>query len=235
MGTRLPIIGIVSNFRSKEQEYFVPSAYVDAVAGAGGQPLILPYGGSAAAILPLLDGILLTGGSDFSPELYGGRHHPAISEILENRDSFEIRLTESALETEKPILAICRGMQLVNVLRGGAIFDHTLDDRPRETRDHRDGTPLNEVVHEVIFTAGSKLAQICGVDRAKVNSMHHQAISRLGAGLVAAAYAPDGVVEAIEDPESRFLIGIQWHPERLQHDPANERIVSAFVSACENS
>lgn len=231
MTSKAPLIGIVSNFNSAKAEYFVPRGYVNAVRQAGGRPILLPYG-DPADTLELLDGLLLTGGTDFAPELYGGRHHPAMSEILTERDAFEIALARSALQTDLPILGICRGMQLLNVLRGGSLYDHTLDDRADETRDHRDGTPLEQIVHDIRIEPGTRLHAICGVTASPVNSMHHQAVARVGEKLVATAFAPDGVIEAIEDPARPFLLGVQWHPERRQEDAANRRIVEAFVAAC---
>ncbi|MGF7160788.1 putative glutamine amidotransferase [Rhodoligotrophos appendicifer] len=229
-----PLIGIVSNFRRADNEYYLPSAYIDAVLAAGGRPIILPYGTEADAAhhVGLLDGLLLTGGTDFSPELYGGRHHPAMSDILSNRDDFEICLTHIALASSKPILAICRGMQLVNVLRGGTIFDHTLDQRECPTDDHRTGAAIGELVHDVEIIDGSRLHAICRTTRLPVNSMHHQAIDRLGDSLVISALAPDGVIEALEDPRHPFLLAIQWHPEQRQKDEPNKRIIEAFITAC---
>lgn len=229
-----PFIGVVSNYRSAQQEYFLPEAYIEALAGEGGNAIILPYApqGDVNHFVCMVDGLVLTGGTDFAPELYGGRHHPAMSEILANRDTFEFALARAALASGKPLLTICRGMQLINVLRGGTIFDHTLDDRQHPSYDHRDGTALSELVHDVELAEGSRLRAICGPSRMKVNSMHHQAIDRLGEGLVVAARAPDGVVEAVEDPGHPFLFGLQWHPEQRQQDDFNRRIIRAFVEAC---
>jgi len=234
MGKAGPLIGVTSNFHSAPKEYYLPSAYLNAVMAAGGVPIILPYGSPEAAndYLALVDGLLLTGGTDFTPELYGGQHHPKTSEILEERDRFEIDLVRKALAMDMPVLAICRGMQLVNVLRGGTIYDDTLSMREQPTEDHRDGRPIGDLAHQVTIRQGTKLATICLAETAEVNSLHHQAVDKVGDGLVVSAEAPDGVIEAIEDPEHPFLLGIQWHPEHLQKDPAHKRIMDAFIAAC---
>ncbi|QIE44215.1 gamma-glutamyl-gamma-aminobutyrate hydrolase family protein [Pseudohalocynthiibacter aestuariivivens] len=130
--TKPPLIAVTSNFNSAKNEYYLLAPYVEAVSKAGGQPVMLPYcyDGDLVQYASRFDGVVFTGGTDFSPDYYGGQHHSEISEVLSNRDGFEFEFAKAVLKSGMPVLGICRGMQLVNVLRGGTIFDHTLDQRP---------------------------------------------------------------------------------------------------------
>ncbi|SCK08536.1 putative glutamine amidotransferase [Variovorax sp. HW608] len=231
-----PIIGVVSNFDLEKDGYFCFAHYVRAIEEAGALPVILPYV-NAHDVSPMLDfisGLVLTGGGDFPTELYGADPHPAVQRMIPERDKFEFALARSALDRSMPILGICRGMQILNVLGGGTIYPHTVDEVTTAI-DHRDGTPLDQSVHEVQVEPNTRLWQLCGMPTKsfRVNSYHHQAVNRVAPGFVVSARADDGVIEAIEAPDSPFLVGVQWHPEWMyEAEPACRQLFDNFVNAC---
>ncbi|HEU5373368.1 MAG TPA: gamma-glutamyl-gamma-aminobutyrate hydrolase family protein [Gaiellaceae bacterium] len=187
----------------------VPADYVRAVSAAGGAPVLVPPGASLPETLDAVDGLVFSGGSDLDPELYEAEPHPETSGVIRERDDFELELMRAALERDVPMLAICRGSQVLNVALGGDLEQHVPD---------RIGTDLHKEVngvfadHDVDVLAGTRLASILD-DRQDVKSHHHQGFGRLGSGLREAARAPDGTVEALEDPARRFTVGVLWHPE----------------------
>ncbi|MCS3765622.1 MULTISPECIES: gamma-glutamyl-gamma-aminobutyrate hydrolase family protein [Bradyrhizobium] len=230
------VIGIVSNFDVEKNGYFSPAHYVRAIEKAGALPIILPYvkADDVEAVLDQISGLVLTGGGDFPTELYGASPHPTVRRFIPERDNFEFALTRSALDRTMPILGICRGMQILNVVAGGTIYPHTLDELTNVI-DHRDGTPLDQTVHEVRLEQGTQLWRLCGEQSSsfRVNSLHHQAIKQLASEFVVCARADDGVVEAIEAPRRPFVIGIQWHPEFMyDSEPACRRLIDDFVKTC---
>jgi putative glutamine amidotransferase len=187
--------------------------YIEGTRGAGGRPLVIPADPYLADdpddVLDLLDAIVFVGGDDVAPELYGAERHPRTGRRHQRRDAVELALMRRALERDLPVLAICRGFQVLNVARGGTLIQH-LD-------DHLDGRPHREDdshygVHPITTDAGSRLRAIVG-ERATVHSHHHQGVDRLGEGLVVTARADDGVIEGIEDPSRRFAVGVLWHPD----------------------
>lgn len=189
----------------------VPTEYARAVWEAGGLPLLLPMLPPDAApdVLTRLDGLLFTGGGDVGSDLYGRPPHPETYGVDDARDVFERALVEAILESKKPLLAVCRGIQILNVALGGSLVQHL----PDQGTDHWGGR--FEPLHEVSLAPDSQLAGIYGKPVLRVNSIHHQALERIGAGLRPVGHAPDGVTEAIELVEpDRWVIGIQWHPER---------------------
>jgi gamma-glutamyl-gamma-aminobutyrate hydrolase PuuD len=187
----------------------VPADYVRAVTAAGGAPVLVPPGASLPETLDLVDGLVFSGGSDLDPELYDAEAHPETNGVIRERDDFELELMRAALERDMPMLAICRGSQVLNVALGGDLEQHVPD---------RVGTHVHKEVngvfadHDVEVVAGTKLASIIG-DRHDVKSHHPQGFGRLGSGLREAARAPDGTVEALEDTTRRFALGVLWHPE----------------------
>jgi putative glutamine amidotransferase len=188
----------------------VPLAYVHAVEGAGGRALLVPPSESAVdETLDVLDGLVLSGGNDLDPGLYGAEPHPETRGIVAERDRGELALLEGALERNLPVLAVCRGSQVLNVLRGGDLVQHLPDEVGHERHRHRPGAFSD---HAVVLEEGSRLAAVLG-SRAPVKSHHHQGFGRVGRGLRVAARADDGTLEAVEDPERRFAIGVLWHPE----------------------
>jgi len=187
----------------------VPADYVRAVSSAGGVPVLIPPGSSPPETLDLVDALVFSGGSDLDPSLYAAEAHPETNGVVRERDEFELELMRAALERDMPMLAICRGSQVLNVALGGDLEQHVPD---------RVGTELHREVpgvfseHDVSVVGGTRLASVLG-DRHDVKSHHHQGFGALGAGLREAARAPDGTLEALEDPSRRFTVGVLWHPE----------------------
>ena len=187
----------------------VPAAYVRSIVQAGGVPLLVPPGASAEETLDAVDGLVFSGGSDLDPELYGEEAHAQTVGIVRERDDFELELMRAALARDLPLLAICRGSQVLNVALGGGLEQHVPD---RVSADTHKQTPGVFAEHDVAVLDGTKLASILG-DRSDVKSHHHQGYGTLGTGLREAARAADGTVEALEDPSRRFTLGVLWHPE----------------------
>ena len=187
----------------------VPASYVRAVARAGGAPLLVPPGASYEETLDSVDGLIFSGGSDLDPELYGEQAHPETNGWVRERDDFELGLMQAALARDMPLLAICRGSQVLNVALGGDLEQHVPD---RVQSDVHKETPGVFADHDVAVLPDTKLSSIIG-ERTDVKSHHHQGYGELGSGLREAARAPDGTVEALEDPTRRFTVGVLWHPE----------------------
>jgi putative glutamine amidotransferase len=187
----------------------VPASYVRAVVRAGGVPLLVPPGAAYEETLDSVDGLVFSGGSDLDPELYAEEVHPETADWVRERDDFELGLMQAALARDVPLLAICRGSQVLNVALGGDLEQHVPD--RVQTNVHKE-TPGVFAEHDVAVLEGTRLASILG-DRADVKSHHHQGYGELGSGLREAARAPDGTVEALEDPTRRFALGVLWHPE----------------------
>jgi putative glutamine amidotransferase len=188
----------------------IPLAYVQAVERAGGRPLLVPPSREGVdETLDALDGLLLSGGSDLDPELYDAEAHPETNGIRPERDRAELALLEAALERDMPVLAVCRGSQVLNVARGGDLVQHLPEVVGDEKHKH---TPGAFADHDVDLKEGTRLQGLLG-DRAPVKSHHHQGYGSIGEGLVESAWAEDGTVEALEDPTRRFTLGVLWHPE----------------------
>jgi len=187
----------------------VPADYVRAVTRAGGVPLLVPPSPDASDTLDAFDGLVFSGGSDLDPELYGDQPHEATVGVVRERDDFELALMREALARDMPILAICRGSQVLNVALGGDLEQHVPDRVGTDVHKH---TPGVFAEHDVEVLGETRLASILG-DRHDVKSHHHQGFGELGSGLQASARAPDGTVEALEDPARRFTLGVLWHPE----------------------
>jgi putative glutamine amidotransferase len=226
------VIGISSYDREGDPEMFpIPAGYVDAVRGAGALPVILPSGEpSPERFLDVVDGLIISGGGDLSPELYGGTWHETVYQVSENRDRFELQLTRAALQRDDvALLFICRGIQVLNVACGGTLHVH-VPDRFGDQVEHR-LPPRLPARHAVRIDSDSRLAEILGETRVEVCSWHHQAIDRLGDGLRAVAWADDGVVEAVEYAEHNWCIGTQWHPEMQLDEAHPAKLFRAFVEA----
>jgi putative glutamine amidotransferase len=212
----LPRIGISGRLALIEgaERSGVNGAYLRAVAGAGGVPLVLSPLAGVAAIPALLDGIdalVLSGGADVDPRHYGATPHPRLGTIEPERDEFEFALFAEARTRALPTLAICRGLQLTNVAMGGTLWQ----DLPSEKGAHPQSGARTERVHDVEVTEGSRLGDILGAPAHRVNSFHHQAIRDLAPGLAATATSSDGVIEGIEIFSGWWFVGVQWHPEEF--------------------
>ena len=204
----------------------LPISYVDAVATAGGVPVLLPpveVEGAASAAVAAIDALLLTGGADVDPATYGARVDPATRGIRPDRDRWEQALLAAALDADLPVLAICRGVQLLDVAMGGTLHQHVPD-----VVGHANHGPDDDSygTTHVKVEPGSRLANIIG-DTAEVPCHHHQSVDRVADGLVVCATADDGIVEAVESPDRSFVLGVQWHPE----DAADPRLFVALVEA----
>jgi putative glutamine amidotransferase len=188
----------------------IPMSYVNAVTNAGGRPLLVPPSDDAVEeTLDALDGLIFSGGSDIDPTLYGADLHPETTGVRPDRDRGELALMEAALARDLPILAVCRGFEVMNVARGGDLVQHLPDVVGHEDHKHTPGVFAD---HDVDVSADSLLGTLVG-DRAPVKSHHHQGIGRVGDGLEPVAWAEDGTVEGLEDPTRRFALGVLWHPE----------------------
>lgn len=188
----------------------IPLSYVHAIDSAGGRALLVPPSEEGIAeTLDAVDGLLFSGGSDIDPAEYGHEAHPETSGVRPERDRGELALLIAALERDMPVLAVCRGSQVLNVARGGDLVQHLPDEVGDEKHKHTPGVFAD---HDVDVKVGSRLGSLLG-DRAPVKSHHHQGFGRLGEGLVETAWAEDGTLEALEDPAKRFAVGVLWHPE----------------------
>ena len=211
-----PLVGITTYVVPAQWSYWdqeaalVPAAYAEAVEATGGRPLLVPPSSDGVGeTLDALDGLIFSGGSDLDPELYGQEPHEETFGLVRERDEAELALMQAALERDMPLLAICRGSQVLNVARGGDLLQHLPDEVGHENHKHTPGVFAD---HEVDLVAGSRVQGLLG-DRAPVKSHHHQGFGRIGEGLQEAARADDGTIEAVEDPKRRFAVGVLWHPE----------------------
>jgi len=214
---------------------YVNSAYLHAVQQAGGVPVLLPPQLSKSSLERLvrgLDALLLTGGGDMDPSSFGEAPHPTLYDVAPSRDELETQVTLMALEKRTPLLAICRGIQVLNVALGGSLHQDVATDPGTEIQ-HSQKEARDQATHKVKVAAGSRLSRVLGGEDIEVNSFHHQVIKSLGLGLVAVAWAPDQLIEGVElDDDSRWVLGVQWHPEHLVGNSEPARLLfSALVTA----
>ena len=233
-----PIIGVTTSSERTDKgvdRAFVNAAYIRAVERAGGIPLLLTPYHSPEAIRHFstqIAGLVLTGGGDIDPVRFGEARHPKTDLVSAERDEFELRRVTQAIDTGLPLLAICRGLQVVNVALNGSLHQHVSDVFGDDIA-HSQGGARGDRTHEVAIEPGTLLAALAGGERLQVNSFHHQAIKDLGDGLRPVAWADDKVIEAVELPGARgFVLAVQWHPEELvESDPAALRLFQALVDA----
>ena len=235
--THPPLIGVTTSisFGTYPERAYVNSAYLRAVQQAGGVPVLLPPQLEPVALAALrarLDGLVLTGGGDLDPARFGETAHPTVSEVSPARDALELDLVGLALDRGVPLLAICRGIQVLNVALGGTLVQDIAAELGSPIA-HSQKPPRQEPTHPVkVLAEGTRLGAIVGAPELSVNSFHHQAIKRLGRRLREVAWAPDGVIEGVELDGAGFVVGVQWHPEDLVgHDPAARSLFAALVQA----
>ena len=231
---RRPRIGLTLDLDEGRCEYRLARTYADAVLRAGGLPIPIPYGDEGAgAFLALCEGLVVTGGAfDIPPERYGEARRPACGPVKPERTACEWALCEAALAGRIPFLGICGGMQLLNVVRGGSLFQDIIQDTG--LGGHEQPPPRDVPHHGVEITPGTVVARLVGPEPLAVNSSHHQAVRTPGAGVLVSARALDGMVEAIELPDLPFAVGVQWHPERLASDPRHLEIFRGLVQAAQD-
>ena len=211
--------------------------YEESVRRAGGDVrALVRTADSPADVVASVQGVLLTGGGDVLPAIYGAIAHPTFDPAEPGRDEYEIELVRLALAADLPVFAICRGIQVLNVARGGTLIQDIVDE-VGTTVNHRVVMPQHSIAHDVWIESGSLLERLMGErfeagETCPVNSRHHQAPKALGEGLISSATAPDGVIEAIEDPTRRFCLGVQWHPENFYRTGEFRNLFEGFVQAC---
>lgn len=219
-----PVIGITRCSKLED--------YVASVEASGGRARVLEVSDSPRKVLAEIHGLVLTGGGDIDPVFYGEERHPTVEDAEPGRDEFELDLARRAVEADLPVLAICRGAQVLNVAFGGTLVQDIPSAVASELR-HTISRPKNEVAHHVVVSEGSTLERALGpavtAHTCRVNSRHHQSVARVGRGLEAVATAPDGVVEAIEAPAADFCVGVQWHPENFVEGGEFRPLFDAFV------
>ena len=234
----LPLIGITAGHSKNKNglpQIHLLRTYVDSTIKAGGVPVIIPSELTEEGwklLYEKLDGIIFSGGADIDPEIFKGEAHPTVYGLDHERDNLEIPLILHAIEDKKPLFAICRGFQVLNVALGGTLYTHISDqlvgslqhDTPRE--ESRD-----MLAHEIQIEEGSRLAEILGTPILKVNSWHHQGAKDIPPQLKVTAHSPDGLVEAMELPDHPFAIAVQWHPEWMPEDEATNALFTSFIKA----
>jgi putative glutamine amidotransferase len=232
-----PLIGIGSDVLAnptpgERDSAFVYTTYVDALRRAGAVPVIIPpQPENAAAIVDELDGLLLAGGDDCDPAVYGAERHESVDPMDPRRQSNDLSLARIARERGIPTLGICLGLQVMNVAGGGTLIQDI--NSALQTDIEHASEPSDRGRHGVEIEQGTRLARILGERELDVNSSHHQAIGDVAPGLVVTAHAPDGVVEGLEDPQHPFYLGVQWHPEDMGGEWSADALFGAFVEAAQ--
>ncbi|HZW69011.1 MAG TPA: gamma-glutamyl-gamma-aminobutyrate hydrolase family protein [Pseudogracilibacillus sp.] len=230
-----PIIGITAALDQAGKSFTVHRAHGEAIALAGGLGVVLPYMEEQAAlqIANKIDGLYLTGGDDIDPHYFNEEAHVNLAWIDPERDAFELSLFREMLRLNKPILGVCRGSQIINVGLGGSMYQDLASQKSGSLLQHRQKRSLRYGAHFIDVLPSTRLFQITKEQRIKVNSNHHQANARLGEGIRIAAISADGVIEAIEGVGDLFVLGVQWHPERMpmQENTVSRLIYQAFIAA----
>ena len=218
----------------RQHEIALGLDYPEAIDASGGLPVILPpiEPEGVAELVGRVSGLMISGGPDLHPSAYGAAVDPHLGPTEPELDHFELGLLRAADALAMPILAVCRGMQALNVARGGTLHQH-LPDVVGTGVDHRQSIAGTRPTHWISLQRDSFLSGTLGRGRSKVNSFHHQGLQRLGEGLTEVAWAADGTIEGVEDPTRPFLVGVQWHAESLAHRPEHRALFAAFITACE--
>lgn len=232
-----PVIGITTDVQ-QDGENILKNTYVQAVIRAGGLPMIVPVGleQDVDQLIEMFDGLLLSGGNDINPMLFNEEPHEYLGVVSPSRDSSELELARRMLKTGKPILGICRGLQVLNVAVGGTLYQDLYKQNDSPILQHIQKAPNTHCSHYVQLDKGSLLESIAGSERIQVNSYHHQSLKEVPSDFKVTAVASDGIVEAIESTDEQFVLGVQWHPEALSAagDAVSLRIFERFISECAN-
>lgn len=232
-----PVIGITSNVEF-DLKHTLSNDYLQAVINAGGIPFVIPIGveNDVRQIAEKLDGLVLSGGGDIDPTLFGEEPHQKLGSISPGRDSSEMALIQRFLEIDKPILAICRGIQILNIAAGGDMFQDIHSQTDNELIQHSQNATRYHYSHYVKVEKNSLLENIAGQTKFKVNSFHHQAVRNVATPFIVSARASDGIIEAIESPQHKFVLGVQWHPEplALNEDNISKAIFKRFIDSCQS-
>jgi putative glutamine amidotransferase len=231
---RVEAVTLTPQGEPPQHEMALGLKYLCALEDAGAIPMVCPplHPELADSLLERVDGLCMSGGPDLDPRAYGERRHAETGPVESELDDFELALARAADARGLPILAICRGMQVLNVARGGSLHQH-LPDLNSSMINHRQSEPGSQPTHHVTIRESSRVALVLERTQTHVNSFHHQGIARLGDGLVITGRAPDGTVEAIEAMDREFVIGVQWHAETLQSLPEQAKLFAAFVDAAQ--
>jgi putative glutamine amidotransferase len=229
------LIGLTMSLQ-EERVQTLSREYSDAVRCAGGIPVAIPYCDDPEVVTEMaqrLDGVVLTGGGDIDPSLFGEEPLPGLGEIVPERDRMETALVRLLLERDKPILAVCRGCQVLNIAVGGDMYQELYTQR-EDLLQHRQRSPRHHATHAIHLVTGTLLHRLAQENTVRVNSFHHQAVRRVPPPLRVAARTTDGVIEAIESARHRFVVGVQWHPECMaERDAFSRRLFQALVEAAE--
>lgn len=232
-----PIIGITPGYCTETKKYDLPPEYTNAVLSAGGIPIILPFTADPEVIQQLVDtcdGFIFSGGHDVAPWIYGEQPWYSLDVLAPLRDMVEVALFKPVFDSKKPIVGICRGMQVISSCLGGKLYQDLPTDyiKPQEIKHVQSEKPIFPT-HSVNIVAGSALEKVLGTSKLEVNSLHHQAVKTLGEGLVVTATAPDGLIEAATAPDHPYLCLTQWHPEELYPQcKASQNLFASFIRAC---
>lgn len=233
-----PIIGVSASIKQDGSVYHVSANNMRAIEKAGGIPLILSYLEEESQIEEItekLDGVYLTGGDDIDPIYFKEEPHPNLGSFHPGRDAFEIKIAQAMFRKNKPILGVCKGAQILNLARGGIMYQDIASQIEGELIQHTQKAANHVPTHDVELTEGSFIHRLVGKSVIRVNSFHHQSNRTPGEGLTFSGVAKDGVIEAIESTTHRFALGVQWHPESLAvkgNDDSSKKIFQGFIDAC---
>lgn len=232
-----PVIGVIPLFDEEKDSVWMVPGYLSGIEEAGGLPVILPFTAKEEELeeaAGLCGGFLFTGGHDVDPSVYGEERKPSCGASCDVRDRMEKSLFRRALEENKPVFGICRGIQMINALLGGTLYQDLPTEYPCRV-DHHMHPPYDRAAHQVRIVPDTPLSHWLGQERIGVNSYHHQAVRELGDGLKPMAYSEDGLVEAVYMPEQKFVAAVQWHPEfNYQKEETSKILFKKFVEACRN-
>lgn len=235
-----PVVGVLPSIEFESNTHFVRTDNLNVLIDAGAAPIVLPYHDQEDIVdqmVDVIDGVYLTGGNDIDPTSFDEEPHPKLGQIDPIRDRYEFTLLKKALQKDKPILAICKGCQMVNIALGGDMYQDIYSQINRQLLQHSQHAPDAHASHYVDIKPHSKFAKIVGASRIKVNSRHHQANRNPGKGVFFSGMSSDGVVEVIESEHHHFVIGVQWHPENMavSGDKHSEKLYERFIQACKTS